>query len=119
MSSPTTYASHVAADVRECVDNCLSCAALCRETMMHCLRMCGTHAEAEHVRVLLDCAEICETAAAFMLRGSDTYPMVCEVCAQVCERCAQSCEKLADDQRMKECADLCRRCAQSCRLMTH
>jgi hypothetical protein len=78
--------------------------------------MGGAHGGAAHVRLLLDCAEICHTSADFMLRGSDLHPLTCGVCAQVCERCADECERLgATDPAMKRCAEACRRCAESCR----
>ena len=74
------------------------------------------HAEAAHIRLLLDCAEICQTSANFMLRGSDLHARVCAVCAEVCERCAQDCETFEEDF-MQACAQECRRCAESCRRM--
>jgi len=86
--------------------------------MVHCLALGGRHAEAQQIRVLLDCAEACQTAANFMLRGSDLYVLFCEPCALVCDACARSCEALAaDDQQMNRCAESCRRCAHACREM--
>jgi hypothetical protein len=80
--------------------------------------MGGKHAEAAHIRLLLDCAEICATSANIMLRGSDLHGKTCGVCAEVCERCADDCARLADgDGLMTRCADMCRRCAESCRTM--
>jgi hypothetical protein len=70
-----------------------------------------------HVRRLLDCADICQASANFMLRGSELHMRTCAVCAEVCERCAESCERLADDPQMRACAEECRRCADSCRRM--
>ena len=66
---------------------------------------------------MLDCAEICQTSAHFMQRGSDLHRPVCAACAQVCQRCADDCERLSDDNRMAACAEMCRRCAESCRHM--
>ena len=76
-----------------------------------------TLAEAAHVRLLLDCAEICQTSANFMLRGSDLHMRTCAVCAEVCQRCAESCERMGDDTQMRACAEECRRCADSCHRM--
>lgn len=94
----------------------LDCHTVCLETVTHCLSMGGEHARPEHVTLLLDCAEICQTAANFMTRDSELHAVVCGACAQVCERCAQSCEQLGGDE-MRRCADACRRCAESCRAM--
>ena len=103
--------------MRQCIQNCTDCHNICVETAAHCLQMGGKHAEAEHMRLLLDCASICRTSADFMLRSSDLHPQVCGVCADVCERCEQSCAQFADDEQMRACAEECRRCAESCRQM--
>ena len=104
--------------MHECINNCTNCHNICMETVMHCLQMGGKHAEAVHIRLLLDCAEICATSANFMLRGSDLHPRTCAVCAEACERCADDCERIGpDDQMMQRCAEMCRRCADSCRRM--
>jgi len=100
-----------------CIDACQTCHSVCTETVHHCLKMGGRHAEANHIRMLLDCAHICQTSADFMLRGSDFHGMTCEVCAEICERCATNCDRFSDDEMMKRCADACRMCAQSCREM--
>jgi MinD superfamily P-loop ATPase len=86
-------------------------------TVTYCLQKGGNHAEQSHIRLLLDCAEICETSANFMLRTSELHARTCGVCAEVCERCAQDCDRMGDDAQMKACADMCRRCAESCRQM--
>jgi hypothetical protein len=54
----------------------------------HCLQKGGKHAEAKHLRLLMDCAEIRQTSAHFMLRGSDLHSRTCFACAEVCVRCA-------------------------------
>lgn len=105
-------------EMRECIDNCTQCHSICVETTNHCLEMGGKHAEASHIRLLLDCAEICATSADFMLRGSDMHGKTCGVCAEACERCAEDCERIADgDELMLRCAEMCRTCAESCRKM--
>lgn len=103
-------------EMQACITNCLDCHRTCLETVSHCLEMGGPHAEARHVRLLLDCAQICTTSADFMLRASEFHPQTCGVCADVCERCAEDCERF-DDDFMQACAAACRRCAESCRHM--
>lgn len=106
-------------EMRECIDNCLSCHAVCLETISHCLALGGEHASQQHIRLLEDCVQICSASADFMLRMSDFHPQTCGVCAAVCERCADDCERMADgDELMLRCADVCRRCADSCRRMS-
>jgi hypothetical protein len=106
-------------EMRECIRNCQECHAICTETVAHCLGMGGKHAAAQHIRLLLDCAQICATSADFMLRVSPEHVRTCGVCAELCSQCADSCEKLGKgDQTMTQCAELCRRCAQSCERMS-
>jgi hypothetical protein len=102
----------------ECLENCLACYRVCTETMSHGWQLGGHYAEAAHLRLLADCADICQTSANFLMRGSERHSSVCAVCAEVCLRCAEQCERFADDEWMKVCAAACRRCAESCQLMT-
>ncbi|HVM45115.1 MAG TPA: four-helix bundle copper-binding protein [Candidatus Thermoplasmatota archaeon] len=103
--------------MQDCAQNCHECAEVCLETVTYCLEKGGEHARADHIRLLLDCAEICDTSHNFIARDSELHGSVCAVCAEVCERCAQSCEMMGEDEQMKKCAEACRRCADSCRQM--
>jgi hypothetical protein len=104
-------------EMRQCIDECLSCHAICEETVRHCLELGGRHADPQHLTTLLDCAEICQTSANFMLRSSDQHSRVCGVCAEVCRACDESCRAMGDDENMRKCADACGRCADSCERM--
>ena len=104
-------------EMQQCIQECLNCHSVCLQTVPYCLQMGGEHAAAPHITLPLDCAEICQTSANFMLRGSELHPRTCGVCAEVCQRCAEECERFGDDAQMKTCADACRRCAESCRRM--
>jgi hypothetical protein len=104
-------------EMQHCIELCQKCHDVCLQTVQHCLEKGGRHAEAAHIRLLLDCVEICQTSANFMIRGSDLHMETCRACAEVCERCAADCERLGDDPKMRECAEICRRCAESCTTM--
>jgi hypothetical protein len=106
------------ATMQSCIEECLNCHRVCVATTAYCLQKGGKHAAPDHIRTMLDCAQICTTSADFMLRGSDLYTHTCAACAAVCEACAKSCEQFADDDIMQRCADACRRCAESCREMS-
>jgi hypothetical protein len=112
-----TTTRHLSAEMRKCIDTCDDCRAACLTTATYCLEQGGEHAQPDHIRLLLDCAEICATSAGFMLRGSNLHGDVCGVCADVCERCAESCESIGDDEQMRACARACRQCAETCRQM--
>ena len=103
------------AELQHCIDECTNCHRVCLQMAMnHCLELGGKHTEPAHFRLMLNCAEICQTSANFMLSGSDLHKLTCGVCAQVCERCAENCERVGD---MDECVRACRSCAESCRKM--
>lgn len=108
---------HISREMQECIERCSNCHDTCVETVTHCLRQGGSHAEAEHIQTLLDCAQICDASRDFMLRGSGLHHDTCRLCADACERCAKSCERIEDDEQMQRCAEECRRCAESCRQM--
>ena len=102
-------------EMQHCIQECQRCASVCLSmAATHCLEMGGKHVEPTHYRTMLDCAEICQTSANFMLRSSQLHAHTCRACAEVCEECARSCEEVGD---MQECVDACRRCAESCRKM--
>jgi hypothetical protein len=95
--------------MQQCIEECLNCHRMCLgEAMTHCLEAGGQHMEPEHFRLMLNCAEMCQTSANFMLSGSPLHKKTCGLCAEVCLACAQSCEKI---EGMEECAQTCRRCA--------
>ena len=127
--------------LQECIENCTRCHTVCVETFNYSLWLGGRYNESVHLRLLLDCAEICQTSANFMLRGSDLHREVCRACAVICENCAKDCERYTvpgegagapmsrhsgpsgvskedGDSQLKYCAEVCRQCAQSCREMS-
>lgn len=104
-------------DMEAYIDERENCHRACVRAARYCLEKGGRHAAPEHIRLLIDCAEICQTSANFMLRGSAVHKTICGACAEVCDRCAESCEAIGDDAQMKECAEVCRACADSCRKM--
>src|SRR5262245_27412662 len=104
-------------DMLRAIDECERCRHACLGAVAHALDQGGRQAEAGHIATLLDCVEMCATAATFMLRESPAHRRVCEVCAEICDACAASCERFPDDELMEECAGRCRRCADSCRNM--
>lgn len=103
-------------DVESCLQSCEECHHVCVELLTYCVEKGNKHTEPDHIRVLRDCADICQTAANFMLRGSKLHALVCQACAEICLRCAESCEKM-NDEKMNMCAEICRRCSDACKKM--
>ena len=112
---PHLMPSHLSTETQSCFNACLQCWEACEATFAHCTARGGKHAEPAHLRLLIDCARACSTAADFMLRGSDFDGDLCEVCAEICRQCAEDCEQLdPEDEMMRECAAACRRSAEAC-----
>lgn len=103
------------ASLQQCIEQCTECHQTCLDMAMnHCLALGGKHVEPDHFRLMINCADICRTAADFMLTNSALHGKVCAVCADLCEACAHSCREVGD---MDECVQACQRCAESCRQM--
>lgn len=116
--SMTAMARHMEThgDMQSCIDACRNCHETCLHTaMVHCLAEGGKHVEAGHFRLLLNCAEICQTSANFLLSGSTYHQSLCTVCAEICDACATSCEPIGG---LEDCISACRDCANSCRGMS-
>ena len=106
---------HAQDELLECVEECLNCHAVCTMTLQHCLaKGGGAHTELNLVALLLDCAEMCQTSANFMLRGSPYHVLTCGACAELCRACENACRALPNDEQVAHCADVCAECSASC-----
>ena len=102
-------------EMQRCIQLCHDCHARCISMISHCLTLGGRYAASAHIRLLMDCAQICTITADFMARTSSFHNRTCSFCAELCRACAESCVQVAgDDQTVKQCAKMCRRCAESC-----
>lgn len=105
----TTVPGH---EMQSCIDACLQCHRICLQTALnHCLEMGGRHIEPEHYRLMMSCAEICQTSGNFQLGSSRFSAQLCALCAEICDACATDCEQIG---QMDDCVNACRKCAQSC-----
>jgi hypothetical protein len=101
--------------LQACIDLCQQCHNICLGTAMNrCLEAGGKNVELGHFRLLVDCADICQTTADFMLRQSDYQDQLCLDCATQCDYCAHSCRQIGG---MNDVADICRACAECCHQM--
>lgn len=104
--------------MEQCIQECQSCQRACLETFArHCLMMGGAHVAQPHARLMLDCAETCQTSANFMIRDSERHRLTCGICADICQQCADDCARFTDSPEMLRCAEERRRCAEMCRRM--
>jgi hypothetical protein len=108
LNLPHAFSREIAA----CIEACRTCALTCRTmAMTHCLESGGRHTEPPHFRLMMDCATICDAAAAFMAHKSQFHYELCGLCSKICEACAASCAQL---DGMQPCVEACRACAQHC-----
>lgn len=102
-------------NMRAAVEVANRCRDVCLGTAVnYCLDKGGDHAQQAHIRLMLDCAEICGTASSFMLVDSPYHRDLCAVCSEICSACAEDCEHM---EGMEACVQACRDCAESCRQM--
>jgi hypothetical protein len=105
----------VSNEMQECINHCFDAQRICLESLNYCLERGGEYVAVDLIRLLIDCAEICQTNANFMLRNSNLHISTCWVCAEVCESCADECDGFDDnDAQLTACVDVLRRCADSC-----
>lgn len=90
------------------------CARTCNETLAYCLEQGGDHVEAEHIKSMIDCIDVCTVTARLHERESPLHKQAMELCAQACKTCEESCEEFEGDETMQLCADTCRQCYEHC-----
>jgi hypothetical protein len=101
-----TYASTIAV--------CYSSAAICDRCAIACFDGDDPWTMARCIGLVMDCAQLCRSAAVMMSRHSEFADTICEACAEVCTACASECT-LHDVKHCRQCAEACARCARMCR----
>jgi hypothetical protein len=65
---PRTFVQGAApsSELQQCITNCMTCSAVCEQTLQYCIKQGGKHAEAQmgDDPVMKQCAEVCRTCAA-------------------------------------------------------
>lgn len=103
----------IAPAVRVVIDECWRCHKICLDTMRLTLAGGGTEPVPEIGVTLLDCADLCRTAADSLTRGSPHAGIACAACAAICRLGAEEC-RAAGDARLAGAAEACDRCATAC-----
>ncbi len=104
-------------EIRHALERCQETHQACLEGVAHSM-LVNREREPAHIQMLMDCADITQTAANFMMRGSDLQGWVSRVCAEICIRCSRDCERFEEDGELQACAALCMRCAEACYKVT-
>jgi len=103
----------------KCAKACALCTIECNSCYQHCtgLVAAGHKDHAKAMRLCIDCAGFCATAAELTARHSALAILACEACAKACDMCAEECQRFPEDKHMAACAKSCRECAADCREM--
>lgn len=103
---------------QSCIDSCSKCTQACYECFEACINEPDLNARRSCVKMLIECARMCETSVASMSMNAQFSKQHCKMCADVCDACAKECDMFTDDH-CKKCADICRMCADECRKMSN
>ncbi|OPJ58179.1 hypothetical protein CLORY_37430 [Clostridium oryzae] len=106
----------VANKYQACIDACEKCAQTCYECFEACINEPDLNTRRNCVKMLIECARICETSAALMSMNGMLAIEQCKMCADICDSCEKEC-RLYQDEHCQKCADVCRICASECRRM--
>ena len=101
-------------EMQQCIQDCLNCHRVCLDTAEKYRQAAKEQSRQAYIYMLLDCADICLTAAHFMQHNSPLSGYTCDACAHVCAHCEGECQQAGDT----DCANACQTCAQSCGQMT-
>ena len=96
----------LANQIQDCTQDCLNSHVTCMDTAMSVMQQGG---KPDMVRLLLDCAEICQTSAHFMIRDSEVQGYANQACAEISTRCAECCMQ----EGLTDCGNACRATANS------
>jgi len=98
----------ISEEMRQCIDATSECYTVCTETLTY-------SSNAAHIKLLIDCAEICQTTQNTLLRASDLGIMLAAVCVEACEKVAESCRRIdTADGQLNACAEMCDHTANCC-----
>ena len=99
------------------IEACARCSQACLEAFEACMSNPGLESRAKVVKMLVECARACDTAAGEMASNAVFAREYAKICASVCELCAKNCDMFRDDH-CRLCAEECRACAKECREMS-
>lgn len=100
-----------------CIDACSKCAQACLECFDACLQESDVADRVKHIKMLVECALMCQSSIAMMSMDAQNAKNHCKMCAKMCEKCAKSCSEF-DDEHCTECSEVCYDCAEQCKIMS-
>ena len=101
-------------ETKTCVAALQACHATCLQfATFDCMQGNYPRVGPNQFRLMLDCAELCQTAANFLIRDSDHYLRVCREALVICEDLASDCRKFPG---MEAILAACDECVSACRV---
>lgn len=106
--------------IQQCIAKCLACTDACMYCASSCLKETDIDMLRDCIRLDLECATLCRTAAEVMQLEGINMRAICELCASICTACAEECERHASHgmEHCRKCAQICRECADICLSMS-
>lgn len=101
-------------EAERCIDALQACYAVCMRSVSYGYVKESGPLQEEHVRLMIDCAEMCQTAANFLIRESDHYLRICREAAEICKDLVSSCEGV---DGMEGILSICDECVSACRVI--
>jgi hypothetical protein len=96
-------------EMQQAIQNTLSCSATCIQAARNIQRTGGDRSRQDHIHMLEDCADMCQTAAHFMQHSSLLYGYVTRAAAHVTLHCGEECDRVGETA----CAYACKDTAQA------
>src|SRR5438270_10296803 len=63
--------------VQRAIDDCKECHAICVQTIQYSVQQGGPYVAPDYLRLLEDCAQLCQLSEDFMLRDSPISATIC------------------------------------------
>ena len=105
----------ISPEVRRCVEATSACYTACTETLTYSLDVGADLSEPQHLQLLIDCCEVCQTTQDVLLRASGLGIMLAAIFVEACEQVAESCRRIDEsDEQLAACAESCDETAESC-----
>lgn len=90
------------------------CAMMCEQMCTLLLEKADVASRNIQLRLLRDCADICDLCMKYIARHSMYAKSLCHFCSYICEACGNECLKHADHES-RMCGQMCLECAKDCR----
>ncbi len=104
-----------ALDTERCIGECLDCAGVCEAAAAYCRERGGRFAERGRISALVRCAAFSRLVADYLLDDAELPRTAMVLYIEACESCVDACEALGDADPPRACAEQARVCVRRIR----